>query len=67
VLDLVTAALATRLGRTEDVPPDSRQRALLRQMLACIEARLGDPALSPAGIAAAHYISLQYRAIGNHD
>jgi AraC-like DNA-binding protein len=60
VLDLVTAAFATRLDRTRDVPPDGRQRALLQQVVAFIEARLGDPGLSPAGIAAAHHISVRY-------
>jgi AraC-like DNA-binding protein len=60
VLDLVAAALAARLDRVREVPPESRQRAMLRQVLAFIETRLGDPALSPAGIAAAHYISVRY-------
>jgi AraC-like DNA-binding protein len=60
LLDLVTAALAERLDSARDVPPDSRQRALLQQVLAFIEARLGDPDLSPGDIAAAHYISPRY-------
>jgi AraC-like DNA-binding protein len=60
VLDLLTAALAARLDRSQDVPPDSRQRSLLLRMLAFIEVRLGDPRLSPAGIAAAHFISVRY-------
>jgi AraC-like DNA-binding protein len=60
VLDLVTAALAARLDRAHEVPPESRQRALLRQVLAFIETRLDDPALSPAGIAAAHHVSVRY-------
>jgi AraC-like DNA-binding protein len=60
VVDLVTAALATRLDRAQDLPPEGRQRVLLQQIIAFIEARLGDPALSPAGVAAAHYISVRY-------
>jgi AraC-like DNA-binding protein len=60
VLDLVTAALAARLDRAEDVPPGSRQRALRLRVLAFIEERLGDPELSPASIAAAQYISVRY-------
>jgi AraC-like DNA-binding protein len=60
VLDLVAAALATRLDRAQEVPPGSRRRALLLQVLAFIEARLGDPGLSPASIAAAHHISISY-------
>jgi AraC-like DNA-binding protein len=60
VVDLVTAALAARLDRAQEVPPDSRQRALLLRVLAFIEERLGDPGLSPAGVAAAHHISVSY-------
>lgn len=60
VVDLFTVALAARLDRREQVPPDTRQRALLLRVQAFIEARLGDPALSPGVIAAAHYISPRY-------
>jgi AraC-like DNA-binding protein len=60
VLDLVAAALAALRDRTQEVPPDSRQRALLLRLLAFIDERLGDPGLSPATIAAAHYISVSY-------
>jgi AraC-like DNA-binding protein len=60
ILDLLAAALAARLDRAQDVPPESRQRALLLRVHAFIEERLGDPRLSPAGIAAAHYISVRY-------
>jgi hypothetical protein len=41
VLDVVTAALATRLGRAEDVPPESRRR------LERCRSDLQDPAESP--------------------
>jgi AraC-like DNA-binding protein len=60
VLDLVTAALAALLDCSQDVPPDTRQRALLVRVLAFIEERLADPELSPAHIAAAHFISVRY-------
>jgi AraC-like DNA-binding protein len=69
VLDLLTVALAARLDRGERVPPEVRQRALLRQVHAFIDAELGDPELSPATIAAAHHISLRYlyRLFEGHD
>jgi AraC-like DNA-binding protein len=60
LLDLISAALAAQLDRTHEMPPDSRRGALLLRVLAFIEERLGDPELSPAGIAAAHYISRRY-------
>jgi AraC-like DNA-binding protein len=60
VLDLFTVALAARLDRGEQVPADTRQRALLLRVQAFIEARLGDPELSPDAVAAAHYISPRY-------
>ena len=59
VVDVVTAALATWLELGRKLPPDSRQRALLMRVHSFIEARLGDPALSPSTIAAAHYISVR--------
>jgi AraC-like DNA-binding protein len=59
-LDLLAVALAARLGRPERVPPDSRQRVLLARVHGFIEARLGDPDLSPRMIAGAHYISPRY-------
>jgi AraC-like DNA-binding protein len=60
VLDLFAVALAARLDRGERVPADTRQRALLLRVQAGIEARLGDPGLSPDAVAAAHYISPRY-------
>lgn len=60
VLDLLTVALAARLEREEQVPPDLRQRALLHRIHAFIEQRLVDPELKPAMIAAAHHVSLRY-------
>jgi AraC-like DNA-binding protein len=60
VLDLFAVALAARLDREEQVPAGTHQRALLLRVQAFIEARLGDPELSPGAIAAAHYISPRY-------
>jgi AraC-like DNA-binding protein len=60
VLDLVTAVLAARLDRAQEVPPDSRRRALLLRIHAFVEERLGDPGLSPTMIATANYISVRY-------
>jgi AraC-binding-like domain len=60
VLDLLTVALAARLDRAAQVPPETRQRALLHRIHAFIEARLGDPELKPGTIAAAHHVSLRY-------
>jgi AraC-like DNA-binding protein len=59
VIDLVGAAVAERLGETA-LPPDTGQRALLLRIHVFIEERLGDPELSPAAIAAAHFISTRY-------
>jgi AraC-like DNA-binding protein len=58
-LDLLTVALAGRLDRTAQLPAETRRRALLQQIYALIEERLGDPALSPAHIAAAQFISIR--------
>lgn len=60
LMDLLTVSMAGRLGRDEAIPPQARQRALLTRIDAYIEERLGDPALSPATIAAAHHISTRY-------
>jgi AraC-like DNA-binding protein len=59
-IDLVTVVLANRLGDADAAPPDARQAALLRRIEAFIDRRLGDPALTPPAIAAAHHISLRY-------
>jgi AraC-like DNA-binding protein len=60
VMDLLTATLAARLDRGEDVGADTRRRALLLRVRAFIDQHLGDPRLNPSSIAAAHYISLRY-------
>jgi AraC-like DNA-binding protein len=46
-------------GRTTEVRPETRQRALLRRTYELIEERLSDPELSPGRLAAALYISVR--------
>jgi AraC-like DNA-binding protein len=60
VFDLITAALAVRLDRPETIAPEARFRTLTWRVKMFIEERLGDPALSPGQVAAAHHISLRY-------
>jgi len=60
VVDLLTVALAARLDRGEQVPADTRQRALQHRVHGFIERELADPELSPETIAAAHHISVRY-------
>jgi AraC-like DNA-binding protein len=56
VLDLLTTALADRL----DTPAPEPMGALFLRITAFVEARLEDPDLDPAQIAAAHHISTRY-------
>ena len=42
------------------VHADARRRGLLLRIQAFLEARLGDPELDPAAVAAAHHISVRY-------
>jgi AraC-like DNA-binding protein len=55
--------LGTRLAHELDgdrwVAPETRRRVLLTRIHAFIQQHLGDPELSPAGIAAAHHISVR--------
>jgi len=55
--------LATRLARELDArdwdTPEARRHALLTTVQTFIQQHLGDPRLDPAGIAAAHHISLR--------
>jgi AraC-like DNA-binding protein len=60
VLDLLGATVAARLGAEDELPPESRRRALLIRIHAYIERHLGDPRLGPEGIAAAHHISTRW-------
>jgi AraC-like DNA-binding protein len=59
MVDLLSVGLAASLDRSDRIEPDARQRALLLRIRAFIEAHLGDPDLSPAMIAAAHFISIR--------
>jgi AraC-like DNA-binding protein len=60
VLDLFAAALSEQLGCEPSVRPETRRHALVLQIKAFIDARLDDPELTTATIAAAHYISPRY-------
>jgi AraC-like DNA-binding protein len=60
LLDLLSVALMARLGRSGDLPASSRRRALIASVHAYVERHLPDPALSPARVAEAHYISVRY-------
>jgi AraC-like DNA-binding protein len=60
VMDLVTAAVAERADQTESLSAESRSRTLLHNVHAFIEQQLGDPALDPAAVAAAHHVSLRH-------
>ena len=55
-----SAALAARSDSGARLPADSRRRTLQLQIHAFLEERLGDPGLSPGGVAAAHFISVRY-------
>ena len=60
MLDLLAVALGSRLDRAEELPPETRQRALVLRIRAFIEEHLGDPELTPGMVAAAHYVSVRY-------
>jgi AraC-like DNA-binding protein len=57
-LDLLAVWLAGELDG-DDVPPESRHRALLAQSQSFIAERLAEPALSPHTVADAHHVSLR--------
>lgn len=59
VVDLLAAAFADRLDPAH-VPDPAQEQVLLTRIYAFIEAKLGDPDLGPATLAAAHHISLRY-------
>lgn len=59
LMDLVTAMLRDDLGRRGLAGPDP-EASLLRSVRRHIDARLADPGLAPAGVAAAHYVSTRY-------
>jgi AraC-like DNA-binding protein len=60
IVDLIAVALAARAGSGCPLPAEARQRALLRQAYAYVDAHLHDPALSPTVIAASMHISGRY-------
>jgi AraC-like DNA-binding protein len=60
LMDLLVVALAERLDRLPALAPATRRRALLASVQCYTEQRLGDPALSPGALAAAHHISLRH-------
>ena len=60
VLDVLSTAFAARLHLSSRVPPGSRRGALLTRIYGFIDGRLGDPALTPASVAAAQHISVRY-------
>ncbi|MGW6981353.1 AraC-like ligand-binding domain-containing protein [Streptomyces sp. NPDC054932] len=59
VVELAAACLAERLDAYGELPAEARIRALRERIGTFIEHHLGDPALSPALIAAAHGISVR--------
>jgi AraC-like DNA-binding protein len=59
-LDLLMTSFAERLDCHSAVPTETRRRALLLRIYAFIDARLDDPGLDPASIAAAVHISSRY-------
>ncbi|MFD9721634.1 helix-turn-helix domain-containing protein [Streptomyces sp. NPDC059076] len=59
-LDLLAALCAHHLEATRSLPPETRTSALQTQIHDFIQQRLGDPALGPDAIAAAHHISTRY-------
>jgi AraC-like DNA-binding protein len=58
-LDLVAAALATRLDARSALPPDVERRALMQRIYAFVDAHLTDLELSPSTVAAAHHVSVR--------
>lgn len=60
VIDLITAAFAEQLEQESAVSPETHRHALVLRIKAFIDARLDDPELSTALIAATHHISHRY-------
>jgi AraC-like DNA-binding protein len=59
-LEVLASRLAHELDAMDSVTPETHRRAMLTQIHAFIQQRLGDPELSPGTIAAAHHISVRY-------
>lgn len=69
LLDLLGGLLVHELEADTALPPGSHQRVLFRRIQVFIQQRLGDPALTPETIAAAHCISVRtlHRLFQSHD
>ncbi|MFI9808620.1 helix-turn-helix domain-containing protein [Streptomyces sp. NPDC052301] len=66
-IELVAALLAHHGGAQSALPAESRQRVLFEQIGDFIDAHLNDPDLTPASIAAAHFVSTRYLHRVFHD
>jgi AraC-like DNA-binding protein len=60
LMDMLVVALAERVDRMKAITQDTCRRALLATVQTFIEQRLGDPALTPGMIAAAHHVSVRH-------
>ncbi|MFB8367421.1 AraC family transcriptional regulator [Streptomyces sp. NPDC055929] len=60
LLDLVSALFAHTLEAEADLPPETRQAVLVRQVRGFVHRNLHDPELTPGAIAAAHHVSLSH-------
>ncbi|MET7657074.1 MULTISPECIES: helix-turn-helix domain-containing protein [unclassified Streptomyces] len=60
VADLVTALFAHTVDADLRLPPETRDRTLTLHIKTFVRRHLGDPDLTPAGIAAAHHVSRSY-------
>ncbi len=58
-LDLATTMLGRHLVAEDDIPSEIRRRAMLTQVQAYIQRRLGEATLSPRAVADAHHVSLR--------
>jgi AraC-like DNA-binding protein len=58
-IDLIAMMLARRLDAVGSLPVETQEQALFASVQAFIQGRLGDPALTPEAIAAAHHVSLR--------
>ncbi|WP_210591343.1 helix-turn-helix domain-containing protein [Streptomyces sp. GESEQ-35] len=58
--DLLASVIGDCLDAEDALTPEARRRALHTRIRDFIDQNLGDPALSPAGVAAAHDISVRH-------
>ncbi|GGK25542.1 AraC family transcriptional regulator [Streptomyces camponoticapitis] len=71
VVDLLAATLAHHLDADDELPPETRTRALALRIQTFVRHHLHDPGLTPRSIAAAHHISVShlhtvFRTLGHH-